>query len=260
MIRTLHTAVNQYDTAADISKRVRGCRYMLNQYTPDKDFTLIYLLMTVGWIAAGWIVLIIFSNVIETNNMFVYMLVLIFFIYANCKGIAGLWHCLKNTKKYVFGSVLSNKHDMYTDAYREASDEYDQACDAFTRTCDTLSIPSQYRNQQALMKFTNYLSTGRAFTLEGPGGAYNLYEQEMRMDALNGQMHSINGEVAAVQQNQKNLNQSVRSLRTDMNNQAASFSAKVSDISRTAGETRDYAKSAGEDIRRIRELADRAAR
>ena len=42
----------------------------------------------------------------------------------------------------------------------------------------------KYRNLVALTRFYEYLLAGRCKTLEGADGAYNIYESEIRMDAL----------------------------------------------------------------------------
>ena len=45
-------------------------------------------------------------------------------------------------------------------------------------------IHPKYRNFMAVAQIYEYLETGRCDTLEGPNGAYNLYEQELRQNII----------------------------------------------------------------------------
>lgn len=45
-------------------------------------------------------------------------------------------------------------------------------------------IHPKYRNFFAIAQIYEYLDTGRCDTLEGPNGAYNLYEQELRQNTI----------------------------------------------------------------------------
>ena len=45
-------------------------------------------------------------------------------------------------------------------------------------------IHPKYRNFMAIAQIYEYLETGRCDTLEGPNGAYNLYEQELRQNII----------------------------------------------------------------------------
>ena len=49
----------------------------------------------------------------------------------------------------------------------------------------------KYRNPVALATFYEYLLAGRCTTLEGPDGAYNMYENQVRADMIIGQLSKV---------------------------------------------------------------------
>lgn len=49
----------------------------------------------------------------------------------------------------------------------------------------------KYRNPVALATFYEYLLAGRCMTLEGPDGAYNMYENQVRADMIIGQLSKV---------------------------------------------------------------------
>lgn len=63
-------------------------------------------------------------------------------------------------------------------------------------------IFSKYRNPVALASFSEYLITGRCSTLEGPTGAYNIYENEIRLDRITDQLNVVIDSLEQIKQNQ----------------------------------------------------------
>ena len=75
---------------------------------------------------------------------------------------------------------------------------YQQAMDEIKRTDELLSqsyacrkslyscgvIYEKYRNPVALASFLDYLASGRCTTLTGADGAYNIFENEIRLDCI----------------------------------------------------------------------------
>ena len=60
----------------------------------------------------------------------------------------------------------------------------------------------KYRNIVAITAINEYLMSGRCFELEGPDGAYNLYEMELRQNVIIGQLSSIVSDLEQIRNNQ----------------------------------------------------------
>ena len=65
----------------------------------------------------------------------------------------------------------------------------------------------KYRNMVAITTINEYLMSGRCYELEGPNGAYNLYEMELRQDIIIGQLSSIVDSLEQIKNNQFSLYQ-----------------------------------------------------
>lgn len=63
-------------------------------------------------------------------------------------------------------------------------------------------IYPKYRNIVAISTIYEYLSSGRCFELEGPNGAYNMYEMEMRQNIIIGQLSAILRNLESIRNNQ----------------------------------------------------------
>lgn len=78
-------------------------------------------------------------------------------------------------------------------------------------------IFEKYRNLVAMTTIYEYFASGRCSELEGPNGAYNLYEQETRQDVVITNLQEINKNLGRIQNNQyvlfKTMNEGVESLR-----------------------------------------------
>lgn len=65
----------------------------------------------------------------------------------------------------------------------------------------------KYRNMVAMTMINEYLMSGRCYELEGPNGAYNLYEMELRQNIIIGQLSSIITNLEQIRENQYSLYQ-----------------------------------------------------
>lgn len=63
-------------------------------------------------------------------------------------------------------------------------------------------IFKKYNDFVAIASFYEYLSSGRCTSLEGPHGAYNLYESEIRMNAIVSQLADVIKSLNQIQKNQ----------------------------------------------------------
>ena len=66
-------------------------------------------------------------------------------------------------------------------------------------------IYSRYRNLVAVSTIYEYLASGRCDQLEGPNGAYNLYEMELRQNIVIGQLSTITEHLEQIKENQYTL-------------------------------------------------------
>lgn len=86
-------------------------------------------------------------------------------------------------------------------------------------------IYPKYRNLVAVTMIYEYLASGRCSELEGPNGAYNLYEMELRQNIIIGQLSSILERLEQIRGNQFTLyneleksNQESARLLSDISN------------------------------------------
>lgn len=63
-------------------------------------------------------------------------------------------------------------------------------------------IFEKYRDFVAISSFYEYISSGRCETLEGPNGAYNLYENEIRMNTVIEKLNNVIESLEEIKQNQ----------------------------------------------------------
>lgn len=82
-------------------------------------------------------------------------------------------------------------------------------------------IFEKYRNVVALSSFYEYFMSGRCSALEGADGAYNIYENEIRMNRVISQLDCVIDELDKIKQNQNmiyeemcNINVSLQRLNT----------------------------------------------
>ena len=68
----------------------------------------------------------------------------------------------------------------------------------------------KYRNLVAVTTILEYLSSGRCSELEGPDGAYNLYEMELRQNVVIAQLSAITSNLESIRNNQYTLYQEIR--------------------------------------------------
>lgn len=63
----------------------------------------------------------------------------------------------------------------------------------------------KYRNLVAISAINEYLVSGRCYELEGPNGAYNLYEMELRQNIVIEQLNTIISNLEQIRNNQFSL-------------------------------------------------------
>ena len=71
-------------------------------------------------------------------------------------------------------------------------------------------IYSKYRNFVAVTSFYDYFMAGRCTSFEGADGAYNLFEQESRMDVVISKLENIEKSLEKIKANQYCLYQEMK--------------------------------------------------
>ena len=87
-------------------------------------------------------------------------------------------------------------------------------------------IHPKYRNLAAVCTIYDYFSTGRVSTLQGPDGAYNLYEAELRQNAIIDRLDSIDSKMDDLRRGQYQLYLAVN----ETNRQLSEFRGEVRQI------------------------------
>lgn len=78
-------------------------------------------------------------------------------------------------------------------------------------------IHPKYRNLVAVASFCEYFETGRCSQLEGHEGAYNIYEQEIRLDRIITKLDVIISKLEEIKNNQYVLYQSIMQANNVLN-------------------------------------------
>lgn len=91
-------------------------------------------------------------------------------------------------------------------------------------------IFEKYRDPVALSSFYEYLMTGRCNSLKGPDGAYNIYENEIRMNRVIAQLDTVITSLEEIKQNQFVMYQEMRSINTSLENLNSSMDSALTSI------------------------------
>ena len=77
-------------------------------------------------------------------------------------------------------------------------------------------IFGKYRDAVALSSFYEYLMSGRCTSLEGADGAYNIYENEIRLNRVISQLDTVIASPEDIKQNQYMMYQEMRSINASL--------------------------------------------
>lgn len=76
----------------------------------------------------------------------------------------------------------------------------------------------KYRNIIAVNQTSEYLDSGRCSELEGPNGAYNLYESELRQNIIIDKLDIVINQLDQIRQNQYYIYQAIRDTKNAIDN------------------------------------------
>lgn len=152
----------------------------------------------------------------------------------------------ENARKSASALVLiQNDKSELNKAYRICSE-------SLTQLYSIDVIYPKYRTMEACGMFLEYLESGRCNTLQGAYGAYNLYEQELRMGIIINKLDQILENQQLLRKELQNINYNVEQLCQNMSNleEYAKQSAKNSRISAWCNSITAYNTNA---LRRMQE-------
>lgn len=98
-------------------------------------------------------------------------------------------------------------------------------------------IYPKYRNLPAVSCFLDYLLSGRCATLEGTYGAYNLYENEARMNRIITRLDHISVQLNQIQFNQQLLYGAIEQCNQNVNRLVTAVNQTAELVGRTAAST-----------------------
>lgn len=94
----------------------------------------------------------------------------------------------------------------------------------------------KYRNLVAVSMLYEYISSGRCSQLEGHEGAYNLYEQEIRMNLILSKLDDVLAHLSRIEGNQHELARAIR----DGNAKANQIDQSIQTVERNTAVTAYY--------------------
>ncbi len=100
-------------------------------------------------------------------------------------------------------------------------------------------IFEKYRNFVAVSTFYEYISSSRCETLDGPDGAYNLYENEIRMNMLIGQLNQVIESLEEIKQNQYMIYSAINETNKQLSKLNSSMGSVISTLSSISADTSD---------------------
>lgn len=92
----------------------------------------------------------------------------------------------------------------------ELADQYNKTLEIVDKLYDLDIIYEKYQELIPVSSFYEYIASGRCNSLTGPSGAYNLYENEARMNVIITKLDEINTKLDIIAQNQQVLADEMR--------------------------------------------------
>ena len=93
----------------------------------------------------------------------------------------------------------------------------------------------KYRDAVALSMFYEYFSSGRCTTLEGPNGAYNIYEMETRSNLIISQLNTVIESLETIKQNQYMIYSKLSSVNSKLETMGKTFDTMASTLNSMDG-------------------------
>ena len=115
-------------------------------------------------------------------------------------------------------STMADKYDARSSVIIQQHDDVLHALEtALEAHYSSNVIFPKYRNMVAITTINEYLMSGRCYELEGPNGAYNLYEMELRQNIVINQLSNIISNLEQIRNNQYTLYQELTKANETVN-------------------------------------------
>lgn len=100
----------------------------------------------------------------------------------------------------------------------------------------------KYRNLVAISTFYEYIMSGRCETLEGASGAYNIYENEIRMNTVISQLSDVVASLEEIKNNQFMIYSAITEINLQLSELNYSMDSAVKSLERIKTNTSDMNK------------------
>lgn len=110
-------------------------------------------------------------------------------------------------KQELIDSEITQLHNMLKSAF---------SCREKLYNCNI--IFPKYRNLITITKFYEYLNAGRCYALEGADGAYNIYENEIRLDNIITQLEDIKTTLDEIKDQQTLIYKTLKNISSSLQN------------------------------------------
>ncbi|MBR2742440.1 MAG: hypothetical protein IKD89_02520 [Clostridia bacterium] len=101
----------------------------------------------------------------------------------------------------------------------------------------------KYRDIVALTTFYEYLMSGRCTSLEGPNGAYNLYESEVRANMIISQLSTIIEKLEDIKKNQYMIYSELQTINTNLETLSSKMDSMMSAVAFIGSNTAQIANN-----------------
>ena len=131
------------------------------------------------------------------------------------------------------------KHHLLKDEIKTAEELLKKFYKAQSQMYSYGILFEKYRNFVAVSSFYEYIASGRCETLEGPNGAYNLFENEIRMNMVICQLNQVLESLEQIKQNQYMIYSAIQ----ESNRLLSSLNSSTSRVISALGEIKSRASS-----------------
>ena len=118
-------------------------------------------------------------------------------------------------KNIIIQEEAVRKKEMVANAIQRFREVYKYTCELLDRMYSENIIYQKYRNIQALSYIYEYLDSKRCDTLEGPNGAYSIYETEVRLDTIITKLDEVISRLGRIVNKQSNLYHAIQRMQGD---------------------------------------------
>lgn len=119
-------------------------------------------------------------------------------------------------KNEIIREQSSKKIDLLKIELKNAEKMYNETSTVFAKYYSAGIIFGKYRSLVPICMFNEYLISGRCTSLEGPHGAYNLYEQELLAGIIINKLDVIINKLDKIIDNQYMLAEAIRSSHAQL--------------------------------------------